>query len=168
MEELNFKVIFWIIVGIIYVISKMRSKPAPPPAVPPEPGSEPEKALTFEDLLREIQRNKLPAPPIRPVVANEEVEDLEEESKSIEQVDYSYRDHDKIYETYEKAKQEAFLRPSMEETMKLENTIVRYGQFKSYAVEEQPSLVAQYAQDLRNPGSFKKAFILSEILNRRF
>ncbi|MBS1558752.1 MAG: hypothetical protein JST69_08475 [Bacteroidetes bacterium] len=167
MEELNLKVIFWIIVGIVYIITKMRGKPATPPSAPPEPGHEPEKGLTFEELLREIQGTKQPAPPIQPTPAMDEAEDIEEE-KPIEQVDYSYRDHDKIYETYEKAKQEAFLRPSMEETMKLENTIVRFGQFKNYVVEEQLSLAAQYARDLRNPDDFKKALILSEILNRRF
>ena len=78
------------------------------------------------------------------------------------------RDQDKIYATYEQAKQEAFHRPTLEGTLKLENTIVRFGPFKNYEQEGRPSLAAEYARGLREPGNFKKAFILSEISNRRF
>ncbi|GHM98963.1 hypothetical protein WSM22_04530 [Cytophagales bacterium WSM2-2] len=168
------KIIIWIIIGIIYLISRARKKAeAPPPPRTDYQPSEPEpfdKPVSFEDLLREIQASKQPKPqpvPAKPAYVDYD-DDLEEEEKPIEKTDYSYRSQDQIYETYEKAKQEAFHRPSMEETLKLENTIVRFGQFKNYTPDVKPSLAAEYAQGLRDPGNFRKAFILSEILNRRF
>ncbi len=170
---MSVKIIIWIIVGIIYLISRARKKPETPPSRPQSTSAETEtfdKPVTFEELLKEIQSGKQPKHQVVPA-KTEYVsydDDLQEERKPLEQTDYNYRDHDKIYEIYEKAKQEAFHRPSMEETLKLENTVVRFGQFKNYAMDDKPSLAAEYAQDLRDPANFKKAFILSEILNRRF
>ncbi|MBS1949397.1 MAG: hypothetical protein JST37_00185 [Bacteroidetes bacterium] len=165
----DLRIIFWVIVAVIYIVSKLKGKKPEHPSAPKEQAPEPEKGMTFEELLREIQGSKSPAPPIRPApVINYEEEEESVDEKPLEQADYTYRNQDKIYETYEKAKQDAFLRPSMEETLKLENTIVRYGQFKNYLIEEHHGLAAQYAQDLRDPANFKKALILGEILNRRF
>ncbi|HCW08539.1 MAG TPA: hypothetical protein DGG95_14365 [Cytophagales bacterium] len=168
----DLRIVFWIIVGIIYIITKVRKKQQPiVPKSEPKP-SEPEltdRPLTFDELLREIQAAK---PKPQPVLKKPEYVDyddgLEEEKKPIEKTDFDYRNEDQIYETYERAKQEAFHRPSMEETLKLENTVVRFGQFKNYTRNDRPSLAAEYANDLRDPENFRKAFILSEILNRRF
>jgi len=168
---MSIKVILWIIIGIIYLISRVRKKPeAPAPKSAPLP-SETEtfdKPLTFDELLKEIQAAKQPK--TQPTPAKSEYvdydEEIEEDAKPFQRVDY--REEDQIYETYEKAKQEAFHRPTMEETLKLENTIVRFGQFKSYVPDDQPSMAAVYAKDLKEPENVRKAFILSEILNRRF
>ena len=168
---MSIKVILWIIIGIIYLISRARKKPqTQAPKSEPRP-FEPEtfdKPLTFDELLKEIQAAKQPK--AQPVPAKSEYvdydEELEEDAKPFARVDY--RKEDQIYETYEKAKQDAFHRPTMEETLKLENTIVRFGQFKSYVQDDQPSLASVYANDLRQPENVRKAFILSEILNRRF
>ncbi|MBI1769026.1 MAG: hypothetical protein HY015_06000 [Bacteroidetes bacterium] len=170
---MSVKVIIWIIIGIIYLISRARKKPDSPSSRPESRPAETEtfdKPVSFEDLLKEIQAAKSPKPipaPSKTDYVNYD-EDIEEREKPLEKTDYNYRDHDTIYETYEKAKQEAFHRPSMEETLKLENTIVRFGQFKNYAQDDRPGLAAEYAKDLQDPVNFKKAFILSEILNRRF
>lgn len=167
---MSIKIIFWIIVGILYFITQIRKKAEPPRSTPKPNSTEPEtfdKPLTFDELLREIQTAKTPKP--QPITVTEYVDyddEIEEDAKPFERVDY--QKEDKIYETYEKAKQEAFVKPSMEETLKLENTIIRFGQFKNYAQEEKPSLAAEFANDLRDPNNFRKAFILSEILNRRF
>jgi len=69
---------------------------------------------------------------------------------------------------YEKAKQEAFNRASLEETMKIEDTVVRFGQFKGYQQDKEVNVLAEYVKDLQDPAGFKKAFILSEVLNRKF
>jgi hypothetical protein len=166
---MSIKVIIWIIVGVLYLISRARKKTEPPK---PRPESRPtetetfDKPLTFDELLKEIQASKQPKPVLPKTDYVDYDEEIEEDAKPFERVDY--RKEDKIYETYEKAKEEAFHRPTMEETLKLENTIVRFGQFKNYTLDDRPSLAAEYANDLRDPGNFKKAFILSEILNRRF
>lgn len=178
---------FWIYVIVIVITLIARAskkKPGAPESghtdhTPVEPNTKP---ISFEDLLREIQEAKTPQkytpapePKTKPVLAEpsqkyefEDYDDnLEEEVKSLEKPDYAYQD-DKIYETYETAKQAAFARPSLEETLKVENTVVKFNQFKEYAREEKPSMAVRIRKELADRESFKKAFILSEILNRRY
>ena len=78
------------------------------------------------------------------------------------------RKEDTIYNTYEQAKSQAFERPSLEESMKLEDTVVKYGQFKGYQQVSHTSFLAEYIKELKDPKGFKKAFIMSEIIQRRF
>lgn len=171
----------WLIVIVITLIARANKKK--PPVYNPEqmepPVSENEtKPVTFEDLLKEIQAAKSPKPKPAPITHTPKQEvpkkydfedyddNLEEESKSLENT--SYNTNDTIYETYENAKKAAFSRASLEETMKVEDTEVKYGQFKEFSKSQSQSLASEYAKDLRNPKSFKKALILSEILNKRF
>jgi hypothetical protein len=171
---MEIKIIIWIVLGIIYIISRAR-KEATQESTPRQVDESPEgKPVTFEELLKEIQGAKVAKQPPRQVLEPVEQyktdydDNLKEEVEPLEKADYSYRNQDSIYETYEKAKQMAFNRPSMEETLKLENTIVRFGQFKGYEQQLRPSLAATYGKELRDATNFRKAFILSEILNRRF
>jgi hypothetical protein len=169
------KIIIWVVLGIIYLISRARKKPAPGSAPKPAEDYSEEKPVTFEELLKEIQASKAPKPLVQPAfepVADYKTEDydddLSEEQQPLEKADYSYRNQDTIYETYENAKKEAFARTSLEESLKLENTIVRFGQFKGYEQHVRPSLASVYGKELRDQTNFRKAFILSEILNRKF
>ena len=141
------------------------------------PSQPAQKPVSFEDLLREIQATKpattsaqtpysMPAPAKRAEYVDYD-DDLEEEAVA-ERVDYRKRDQDQTFETYERAKQAAFNRPSLEETMKIEDTVVKFGQFKGYQQENQVVPALAYVKDLQDPEGFKKAFILSEILNRKF
>lgn len=173
----------WLIVIVITLIARANKKK--PQSFDPEQReftdspTEETKPVTFEDLLREIQASKNPKPkpvpvyqPPKQVPAKqydfEDYDDnLGDESKSLERTDY-YAD-DTIYETYESAKKAAFSKASLEETMKVEDTEVKFNQFKEYSKGEgQKSSAAEYAKELRNPKSFKRALILNEILNRRF
>ncbi len=167
----------WLIVIVITLIARANKKK--PPSYNPEPTDTPStetetKPVTFEDLLREIQAAKSPKPisytPKQEVPKQYDFEDyddnLEEESKSLENT--SYNANDTIYETYENAKKAAFSKASLEETMKVENTEVKFGQFKEFSKPQSKNLAAEYARELKNPKSFKKALILSEILNKRF
>ena len=52
--------------------------------------------------------------------------------------------------------------------MKLEDTVVKFGQFKGYQQDTKVNVAAAYVKDLQDPEGFRKAFILSEILNRKF
>lgn len=178
---------FWIYVIVIVITLIARANKKKPNAsdsgrgesMPPEPTSKP---ISFEDLLREIQEAKAPkqtkpvevkVKPLVPVTPKkydfeDYDDDLEEETKSLEQPSYDTHRDDVIYETYEKAKRAAFERPSLEETMKVENTEVRYGQFKEYGKVEKESLASRIKRDLAEKENFKKAFILSEVLNRKF
>lgn len=168
MDEI--KIIVWIIIGLIYVFSRSKKKQAASPTPAPEAGDDGRKPMTFEELLQEIQQGKkaeVPEPaPV--VVARPREQNIYAEKKALEDADYDYRKQDKIYEIYDQATRDAFQRPSLEETMKVEDTIVRYKQFKSYEKESRPNLARQYAIELKDPANFRRAFVMSEILNRRF
>jgi hypothetical protein len=169
MDEI--KIIIWIVIGLIYIFSRSKKKQAPPSA--PDAGSDGHRPMTFEELLKEIQQGKKqeePEPKPEPVITARPVyqEVYQEPKKVLEDTDYDYRKQDKIYEIYDQATRDAFQHPSLEETMKLEDTIVRYKQFKSYEKESKPNLARQFALELKDTASFRRAFIMSEILNRRF
>jgi hypothetical protein len=176
----------WIIyvIAALYFILRSRKKKAPEPGGDFKPfesenaPSNPNKPVTFEDLLREIQQTKAPKPefkpePVRPAYKQPEYvdydEDLKSEERDLEEISQDYRKNDdQIYETYEKAKSEAFNRRSLEETMKVEDTVVRFGHFKGYDIQQTETVAQSIAKDFQNPENIKKAFILSEILNRKY
>lgn len=180
MDEL--KIIIWIIIGLVYLFAR-RKKPVEPRAeerreVTGESQDIPESTqpMSFEELLQEIQGMKkeqvqpLPALPVdRPPVKRDwEYSGPPEGKEPVEDTQYDYREHDKIYDVYEDARKQAFLRPSLEETSKLGDTIVRFKQFKEYAAENKRNLAEEFFKELKEPQGFKKAFIMSEILKKRF
>ena len=175
----------WIIyvIAALYFIFRSRKKKSPSPEGESRPfnsnttTTSTSSPVTFEDLLREIQQTKVNKPEAKPITQSKPLvtsdyvdydDDLKEERRDLEDVNYNYRNQDKIYETYEKAKSEAFNRPSLEETLNVNDTIVRFGQFKEYGLQKADTIADSFASDLRNKDNFKKAFILSEILNRKF
>lgn len=188
---------FWlyVIIGLIYLISRMRKKPqggeAEIPADRPEPRRDraetgqtrqPERQPTFEELLREIMEGKSePEPEPKPQRKTEPTynppvyknydEDVEAETDSrevVEDVDYDYRKKDSIYSQYEASKREAFVRPSLEETMNHDMTDMSYGKFKAFDIQEKRNIGREYLADLNDPEFLKKAFVMSEILKRKF
>jgi hypothetical protein len=186
----DFKIWIYIIIGAIYVLSRLLKRPdqSPPESrhdTPPvrnvtESRPLPEKQLTFEELLREITEGKKAeekpvyqpkpayvAPKTQPTYVDYD-DDLKDEAEDLEDVDYNYGKQNKLYEPYEEAKRQAFNRPSLEETMKVEDTVVKFSKFKVFEEQKGRNLLEEYTRDLRDPEGFKKALVLSEILNRRF
>lgn len=191
---------FWlyVIIGVIYVISRMLKKPQgggnDVPADIPKPRQqrreatqqrqehrevtqqrEPERQPTFEELLREIMEGKPePEPEIRPVPPHQRPvyknydEEIEDEAQSLEDVDYDHRRNESVYSQYEGSKPEAFTRRSLEETMTHDMTDMSYGKFKAFDIQESRNLGREYLQDLNDPETLKKAFVMSEILKRKF
>ncbi len=169
---------FWIWIIIIVITLIARANKKKPQTFDQERTQNPSapaqdtKPVSFEDLLREIQAAKAPKPmvkpvPVAPVQDFEDYDDnLEEENKSLEKP-YDYK-NENTYETYENAKKAAFSRASLEETMRVEDTVIQFGKFGEYSKTETVSVASQYANELRNPQNFKRALILSEILNKRF
>jgi type IV secretory pathway VirB10-like protein len=176
---------FWIwliIIVLTFVARARKQKPKPQPQQEQESWEEEKpssRPLTFEELLREIQQAKEPPPPepqpVRPYrqvvpepTTYREVDyddNIGEEERGLETVPAG--DESRATEVYERAKQEAFSRPSLEETMKLEDTIVRFGQFKEYETSREKAPMADFLAQLHDPEGLKKAFIMSEILTRR-
>jgi hypothetical protein len=174
----NIQFWIWLIVIVITLVARMRKKKVPGqtdssglPSRPLPRAEESSKPMTFEELLKEIEAAKsgrhepVPTKTYAPVDYDD---DIPEEAKSLERTDYTYAQPPRTNEIYEKAKQEAFFRPSLEESMKLEDTVIRFGQFKGYQQETVISPAAQFARQIKDPAGFRKAFIMSEILKRRF
>lgn len=187
---------FWlyVIVAVIYLISAARkkSKKQNQPEDFPETTSRPTarqydeeattqkpKPITFEELLREITEGKQTAPPTpevlerrpefsRPKPQPEYVDyddEIEDEEKSLEEI--SSVDEERTTKIYEEAKKLAFYRPSLEETLKVQDVNTTYGKFAAFETKQEANLLLEYTKDLRDPKGFKKALILSEILNRK-
>lgn len=177
---------FWIyiIVAIVFaVIRQMKKSAKQAGETPPRTNSQDHsdnKPMTFEELLREIQASKTPPQATTQTTAKlpskqaksydvDYDDDLEEEEKDLETIPkYKTYNDDHSFELYEKAKQEAFHRPSLEETMKLSDTVVKYSHFKGYDETAKRSIASEVLNDFKDPEGFKKAFIMSEILKRKF
>lgn len=179
----NLQFWIWLIVIVVTFLARSKKKPQPPTSSGEPDETPPEsKPISFEDLLREIQASKEPKPTPQPKVISPKPilqptpastytdydDEIEEEEQDLERVDYKKRDQDETFEAYEKAKLAAFNRASLEVTMKLEDTVVKFGQFKGYQPDTTVSVASIYVKDLQDPEGFKKAFILSEVLNRKF
>jgi hypothetical protein len=174
------KLWFYLIIGAIYVLSRfLKSKgnvqtetPKTQPQRNASPVGEKPKALTFEELLREITETKQPAKPVLRPAPSQSFKDyddnLGEEAKSLEDVNYDYRKKDKLYEEYEEARKKAFLRPSLEETMNVRDTDVQFRKFKVFEENQNKNLLEKFTREFNDPEGLRKAVVLSEILNRRF
>jgi hypothetical protein len=181
----------WLIIIVITLIARaVRKKPEQRPRQEERwdedsrPEEKSQRPMSFEELLREIQESKetretpAPAAPIKPYRIPEPAyrppeptyqdvdydDNIGEEAQDLETVTADQTSTD----IYERAKQQAFLRPSLEETMKLEDTVIRFGQFKGYETTEEKAPLAGFLAELKDPEGFKKAFIMSEILQRKF
>jgi hypothetical protein len=178
------KLWLYVIIGIVYLLSRLlkkrpdatKSQPTSPPkpaprTTPSAPARTPEKSLTFEELLQEIanqkQQKPVPSQP-RPVAKYTPPPQEDDEAQDLEDVNYDYRKQDKVYETYEEAKRQAFNRPSLEETMRVEDTVVKFGKFKAFEQATERDLMAEYLKEFQDPEGFRKAFVMSEILQRKF
>ncbi|HYC84919.1 MAG TPA: hypothetical protein VEB86_06845, partial [Chryseosolibacter sp.] len=184
---------FYIIVLIVVFLSRVLKKQKPgtetdEPERPSQPSgrqverpvTDRPKPLTFEELLREITEQKESARPVqqqaapKPVAERGEVVDYEvvdydenipEEEKDLEVIEPEYSEKTRFNEQYESAKREAFIRPSLEETMNVKDTVVEYRKFRAFDQKEQRNLLYEYTKDLQDPEGLKKAFVLTEILN---
>jgi hypothetical protein len=180
---------FWIyvIIAIIYVVSRALKKAENQPKdigdqqhgrpvqYDSNPPVERPKQLTFEDLLREITEAKLPKQQEtvgrRPAPEYVDYDDeLADEKQDLEEVSYQRREEERrrSFEVYEEAKRQAFVRPSLEETMSVSNTKMDFGKFKVFEQEKRRNLIEDYTIDIRDSEGLKKAFVMSEILNRKF
>jgi hypothetical protein len=178
---------FWlyVIIGIIFLVGRLMKKPQAPEGQDPNfDGKQSnqnddksarrvdtgERQLTFEELLREITESKAEKKPQavpKPTTINYD-EDLSDESDDLEEVTNPYQKHNKVYAEYEEAKREAFVRPSLEDTMKLSDTDLKFGRFKGFEREVEVNLLNQYLKEFKDPQGLKKAIVMSEILQRKF
>lgn len=171
----------WLVVIVITLIARAnKKKGAPPPPggdfrgpdrdLPEGGGSKP---MTFEELLREIQGEKVRTRPEPRVPEKKQPEyvdyddDLVEEEQDLEDVEYDASKDDEVFKAYEAAKREAFNRPSLEEVSPV-GEVVRFDHFKEYDRPQKSRPSMSFLKDLKDPEGFRKAFIMSEILRRKY
>ena len=172
---------FWIyiIIGVIYFLTRLLKKPEQPPEEaqdnrpkqrpPSQTTTEWPKQLTFEELLREITEAKQPPKPVMQPVPQRRFEtfddDLQDEARSLE--DISTND-DEVFKKYEEAKSQVFQRSSLEDTLRLQDTVMDFGKFKEFEVKKTHNLSDDYLRIFRNPAGLRQAVVMSEILKRKF
>lgn len=176
---------FWIyiIIGVIYFLSRVLKKPeqeagAPPEAARPErrpihteqPAAERPKQLTFEELLREITEAKQVQrrePEPEPEFESYETE-FKEEARSLEQIPYDDAENARVFKVYQDAKNQVFERKSLEETLRLQDTVIDFQKFNAFEKQRQNKLLDDYVRLIRNPQTLRQAVVMSEILKRKF
>lgn len=179
---------FWIyiVIGIIYLVSRMLKKPEQATPEPPErqqreprrtvaneaPSTEIPRQLTFEELLREITEGKQaqkrqPEPQAVPKYEPYE-KDPGEEARSLEKVDFDEAASAKQWKPYEEIPVRTVERKSLEETMRLEDTVISFGKFEAFEKKDRRRALDDYIKIIRNPASLRQAVVMSEILKRKF
>lgn len=179
---------FWIYIVIlaIYFLTRLLKKPeqatgeAPEtqrpekraPARTHQPPTETPRQLTFEELLREISEGKHAQkhkPEPEPVPAYESYEkDPGEEARSLEEVNFEEADNAGRWKPYEEIPPGAVERRSLEETLRLEDTVISFGKFHAFETKHRTRLADEYIKLIRNPTTLKQAVVMSEILKRKF
>ena len=182
----NLQVWLYVIIGLIYLVSrffkKSTNEPTDVPEVDPErnsrrfesPVDKPvtstgPKPLSFEELLREITQAKTqqPAePPVRQDYVNYD-EEIPAEEKDLEDVNYNYR-QDKVAKEFRAAEDPTILRSSIEDTMKLKDNDITFAKFQAFDTQSQSNPLDRYVNDIYDADSLKKAVVLSEILKTKF
>ena len=136
-----------------------------------QPGGEVPRQLTFEELLREITEGKQvqrrqPEPEVPEYESYEK--DLGDEARSLEEVDFDETETAGKWKSYEEIPARNVERRSLEETLRLEDTVVDFRKFDVFQNIDKKKLSDDYFKILRNPATLKQAVVLSEILKTKF
>lgn len=178
---------FWIyvVIAVIYFVSRMLKKPeqATGESVDTQPAerrsgrhtspptAEIPRQLTFEELLREITSGKevqrTEPGPVRPAYESYE-KDPGEEARSLEDVDFNEADNAGRWKPYEEIPVRSGARQSLEETLRLQDTVMDFGKFSAFQQKSQQKITDTYIKIIRNPESLKQAVVMSEILKKKF
>lgn len=180
---------FWIyiVIGVIYFLSRLLKKPdetsaETPGGQPPEkrtsqrtsqPTTETPRPLTFEELLREItegkqaEQRRIPEREVVPEYESYE-KDPGEEARSLEEVNVDEVQNARRWKPYEEIPAPTVQRRSLEETMRLQDTVVDFNKFDAFRQTEKKRLLDGYMKIIRNPETLKQAVVMSEILKRKF
>ena len=154
------KILIYIGIGVIYFLFNRLKKKNPQdeseyggPLNEPDADYSKPKPVSFEDLLREITEGKQSKPvepvapqrqeyaPSRPQPVYVDYDDeIEEEEKNLEKVTF---DKERINEIYENAKKQAFIRPSLEESLSLADVNTTFGKFKEFEVKVELNIEAE-------------------------
>lgn len=177
MEDI--KVVFYVILGIIFVVSRILksnkgSQKAPPQRRRPAPnaGGNPQqrqrnKPATFEDLLKEFAEEATAEAPSRQPAKREAPKPREPKYEEGRTRRFSDDESRKIYEESVKRAEGFDIDFSADDSFKSIRTKFGEGAVKKDLHKKNP-IIASIKSDLKDKQSIKKAFILSEVLNRKY
>ena len=163
----NYLYVFFAVIYIISRIIKARSKqkhvdsPAPQDhqaqheVVKTQPS--PKKAFSFQDILKEFEKNLAGEQPVE-----EEVFPVEE-IRHTTPIPISAEKIDKTPELYKSHQRASYNSPLQSLSLKEDELFTRSDK---YSLKQ--NLVSEYVTMLQDPDGFKKAIILSEIINRKY
>lgn len=178
----DFRIIFYVILGIIFVVSRIMkanksTTQAPrkrPRANTSQPGNGQENApASFEDILREFgeQVEDKTLTRERPVTRQQESRPKPKtyEKKFEEGRDRKFSDEEskRVYEESIKRAEGFDIKFGENKNFASKRTVFGEGAVKKNAHQNNP-LVDSIRSDLKDKDGIKKAFILSEILNRKY
>lgn len=180
---------FWIyiVIGVIYFLSRLLKKPEQAtgesvdtqpterrrPRQTAQPAAETPRQLTFEELLREIisgkeaQRSEPDRELIGPTYESYE-KDPGEEARSLEEANFDEAESARKWKPYEEIPVRPAERQSLEETLRLQDTVMDFGKFAAFQQKNQQKMSDIYIKIIRNPETLKQAVVMSEILKTKF
>lgn len=168
----NIETYLYIALAVIYILSrvlKARKQNAPTRPVPPKSQSKPtastqqqprpRKAFSFEDILKEFEKN----------LVGEEFTD--EKAMPVEEIDYEKPkakiskkvEQDLVVNPYQAYEGASYESPDYNKELLMHEDFSRNENF-SIAKD----ISNQYMEMLRDPEGFKNAIVLSEIINRKY
>jgi hypothetical protein len=168
----NIENYLYLLFAVIYIVSrimKARSKQkqvnAPSKqqqqSAVPKARPEPKKAFSFEDILKEFEKN----------LGGEEL--YEEKPEPVLEQAYETpkpapvptpEPRPSIYETYEGMTYEST--PDYEDSESADKEKSFFGGYNAYKTEK--SVACEFGEKLMSPNGFREAFIMSEIINRKY
>lgn len=174
------KILGYLVVGAIYVISRLMKKKKPA-TNKPSAGNAPSKTApkSLEDLLREFGQDEQTETTTaqetvnKPYVEEKEVqyESLENEPvvyESLEEQSVNWDEAIQSPNKYQKALDEGMIKID-DQRVQNDIGIERNKHFEEFKIErKQSALASDIKKNLRSPGSVKKAIVLSEILKTKF
>jgi hypothetical protein len=173
MED-NGNIIYYLILGAIYILSrvfgKKKKKPgAVPPQkrniAPPTAESEEKAPISFEEILRELSGSKQPkpVPEPAPVPAAAYTTLPEPANKSVREENYSVDEMDQIAVDYEVPK--AF-GSEYEPQPEIKRKKLTFERDEHFIIKERRTV--DYLDNLTDEDGAAKAFVLSEIFARKY
>jgi len=162
----DFKVLLYIIFGVIYVISRVmknrKKQQNQQGAEADEPYQAPQKEVSFEDLLKEFTQGKQEEPTVK--YEEPTIQPVKYEEPVVEEVSWAGSDEEAT-SVYEQSIKAAENLPDVEmEGKGHDHHLQRFGEYEE---EEENSFLADLRADLQEEDGLKKAVIYKEILDRK-
>ena len=176
MED-NGNIIYYLILGAIYILSrvfgKKKKKPGAVPAqkrkiAPPTAESEEEAPLSFEDILRELSGAKQPKPvpdpdPVQTPAPVPAYTTQSEPAKPAWEERYSIDEMDQIAVDYEVPKA---IGSEFKPQPEIKRKVLTFKRDDHFAIKERKTV--DYLEELSEEDGAAKAFVMSEIFSRKY